>query len=99
MQQIRYALIRMVRSKGIPVATACRILKISRKTGYKWLWRYESDPINGLQDLSRRPHSSPRALPESVKRQIINLHQTTGLGPRGLRRQLQQMLNPDPSLS
>jgi len=99
MQQIRYALIRMVRTKGIPVATACRVLKISRKTGHKWLRRYDSDPIYGLEDLCRRPHYSPKALPEVLKQQIIDLHRTTGLGPRGVRRQMQNMSSTTPSLS
>ena len=99
MQQIRYALIIMVRNNAIPVATACRVLKISRKTAYKWLQRYESDPINSFKDRCRRPHSCPSALGELVKQRIIDVHNTTGLGPRGVRRQLQQMLSTAPSLS
>jgi transposase InsO family protein len=34
---------------------------ISRKTGYKWLERYDTDGAGGLQDRSRRPHGSPQA--------------------------------------
>jgi len=34
---------------------------ISRKTGYKWLERYEADGARGLHDHSRRPHQSPHA--------------------------------------
>lgn len=34
---------------------------ISRKTGYKWLERYEADGVDGLRDQSRRPHHSPQA--------------------------------------
>ena len=34
---------------------------ISRKTGYKWLDRYETDGAEGLCDQSRRPHTSPHA--------------------------------------
>ena len=98
MQQIRYALIIMVRNNAIPVATACRVLKISRKTAYKWLQRYASDPINSFKDRCRRPHSCPKALGELVKQRIIDVHNTTWLGPRGVRRQLQQMLNTAPSL-
>ena len=30
---------------------------ISRKTGYKWLERYEADGRDGLRDQSRRPHA------------------------------------------
>ena len=34
---------------------------ISRKTGYKWLARYEAEGADGLRDHSRRPHQSPHA--------------------------------------
>ena len=34
---------------------------ISRKTGYKWLTRHDTEGVLGLQDRSRRPHHSPQA--------------------------------------
>lgn len=34
---------------------------ISRKTGYKWLERYETEGALGVRDRSRRPHHSPQA--------------------------------------
>ena len=34
---------------------------VSRKTGYKWVERYEAEGAGGLQDRSRRPHESPQA--------------------------------------
>jgi putative transposase len=34
---------------------------ISRKTGYKWLGRYDAEGAVGLLDQSRRPHHSPQA--------------------------------------
>ena len=34
---------------------------ISRRTGYKWLERFEADGIDGLRDHSRRPDESPQA--------------------------------------
>ena len=34
---------------------------ISRRTGYKWCERYEREGAIGLQDRSRRPHTSPQA--------------------------------------
>jgi putative transposase len=34
---------------------------ISRKTGYKWLERYDADGVDGVRDRSRRPHHSPHA--------------------------------------
>lgn len=37
----------------------CRRSGISRKTGYKWLNRYRVLGSAGLEERSRRPHSSP----------------------------------------
>jgi len=34
---------------------------ISRRTGYKWLERYEAEGADGLRDRSRRPQHSPHA--------------------------------------
>jgi putative transposase len=42
-------------------AELCRRHGISRKTGYKWLERYELDGPDGLADRSHRPHSCPHA--------------------------------------
>lgn len=39
----------------------CEQFLISRKTGYKWLARFEAAGHAGLVDRSRRPHHSPRA--------------------------------------
>jgi len=39
----------------------CEQFEVSRKTGYKWVARFEAHGRAGLQDRSRRPHDSPRA--------------------------------------
>lgn len=39
----------------------CADYHISRKTGYKWIERYEVSGPRGLHDQSRRPHGSPLA--------------------------------------
>ena len=36
-------------------AELCRRYGVSRKTGYKWLQRYQADGLEGLQDQSRAP--------------------------------------------
>jgi putative transposase len=38
----------------------CEQYSISRKTGYKWVARYDAAGRSGLSDRSRRPHQSPR---------------------------------------
>jgi putative transposase len=37
----------------------CTRFGISRKTGYKWLARYQREGLAGLEDQSRAPHSCP----------------------------------------
>ena len=44
----------------------CDQYGISRKTGYKWVARYEADGRAGLTDRSRRPHHSPRATASDI---------------------------------
>ena len=50
----------------------CQRYHISRKTGYKWISRYEAEGPPGLIDRSRRPHSSPDQTPEPVRLAIID---------------------------
>ena len=49
----------------------CLRYHISRKTGYKWIARYNDLGPAGLVDRSRRPHSSPDQTPELVRLAII----------------------------
>lgn len=44
----------------------CARYGISRKTGYKWLARYEQDGRRGLQPQSRAPHHCPHRIPVAV---------------------------------
>jgi putative transposase len=48
---------------------------ISRKTGYKWLERYDADGVLGLQDRSRRPHDSPHATDAELLATLIRLRE------------------------
>lgn len=50
----------------------CQRYHISRKTGYKWISRYETDGPAGLVDRSRRPHSSPEQTPDALRRDICD---------------------------
>ena len=50
------------------VAELCRTFGISRKTGDKWITRYEKEGPSGLEDRSRAPHRIPhKTPPESVE--------------------------------
>lgn len=50
----------------------CQPYHISRKTGYKWIARYEAHGPAGLLDRSRRPHSSPDQTPDALRRAICD---------------------------
>ena len=57
-QRLRFLL--EVRHKEASLSELCRRYEISRKTGYKWLKRYEkAGSIEALKDQTRRPHHSP----------------------------------------
>ena len=47
-------------------AELCRRHNISRRTGYKWLERYEAEGPDGLRDLSHQPRSCPHVTPAYV---------------------------------
>jgi len=48
--------------RELSVAALCRAYGISRKTGYKWLARYQTAGAAGLSDRSRAPRSHPQAV-------------------------------------
>lgn len=64
----------------------CRLFGISRKTGYKWLGRFEpSDPAS-LFDRSRTPHSHSRIIPPDIVSHLTALRQKhPDWGPKKLR--------------
>src|SRR5512147_3132491 len=59
----------------------CARYGISRTSGYKWINRFETSGIGGLQDQSRRPHRSPTQTPSERVEHIVELrrqHPTWG---------------------
>ena len=57
--ELRRQFIQDVQSGATPVTELCTAYQISRKTGYKWLARYDAGGRPALQDRSRAPHSCP----------------------------------------
>ena len=53
------------------ITDLCKDFGISRKTGHKYLQRYESEGRSGLADRSRRPKSCPFATVEEVESLIL----------------------------
>ena len=68
------------------VAALCREFGISRKTGYKWLARYQARGLDGLHELSRRPRTSPTRVPPAVEALVLReRHRHRTWGPKKLR--------------
>jgi putative transposase len=51
----------------------CARYGISRKTGYKWIGRYDEDGPTGLLEQSRRPDSCPHATDPRVMEALLEL--------------------------
>ena len=57
-------------------AELCRRHDISRRTGYKWLERYETEGPDGLLDRSHRPESCPHATEPHVLEAAFKLRKS-----------------------
>jgi transposase InsO family protein len=52
-------------------AAVCRRFGVSRKTGYKWLSRYEEEGVEGLADRSRAPLHHAQAMSAAIAEQCV----------------------------
>src|SRR5215510_11411472 len=64
------------RHAELPFSELCARYGVSRRTGYKWVDRYELIGLRGLEDRSRRPHHSPSATPLPVVEQLLGLRRS-----------------------
>lgn len=62
----------------------CERYGISRKTGYKWVERYQASGIEGLEERSRKPHTMSGEIPYAICKSIIELRRQgrDPLGPK-----------------
>jgi transposase len=59
----------------------CQQYGIARKTGYKWMERFQEAGPAGLEDLGRRSRNCAHATPEAVVQEILKLrYQASDLG-------------------
>jgi putative transposase len=58
-----------------PFKELCLQFGISRKTGYKWVDRYEQEGAGGLADRSRRPHSCPHITDEAIIEALVRVRE------------------------
>ncbi|MEN8159515.1 MAG: IS481 family transposase [Myxococcota bacterium] len=67
----RHRFIRDYRSGLYSMTELCRRFRISRKTGYKWVGRFEEEGAEGLEERSRAPKHCPHRMDERVARAIV----------------------------
>ena len=95
----RMRLVADLLQKTAPVTTLCAGYGISRQTAYKWQRRYARQGLVGLQELSRRPHTTPRALSAVDRETILAARRAHPYwGPRKLRAYLQRRAEVVPLL-
>jgi putative transposase len=69
----RFRFIEEWKSEDWSLAELCEYFGVTRKTGYKWLVRYEVAGVEGLQDRSRAPHRHPNELEEASEEQVLKV--------------------------
>lgn len=68
------------------MTAVCARFGISRKTGYKWLARFEQEGVEGLIEQSRAPHCHPWTTPGDVRDAVIAMKRRyPGEGPKKIR--------------
>jgi len=92
LQHVRADFVMIACEHDVCMTSACRQFGISRKTGYKWLARYETEGLAGLADRSRRPRSSPLRLSGEIVATLVLLHADhVDWGPKKLRARLPKL--------
>jgi putative transposase len=67
----------------------CAEFGISRQTGYKWLWRYRAEGLEGLKERSRAPLMHGKARDQAIVEAALALRERyPTFGPKKLRRKL-----------
>jgi transposase InsO family protein len=86
---LRQELVVLAQTNEISFSHLCDRYGISRKTGYKWLSRYQQEGLTGLANRSRRPHHIARHIEPEMEEAIVALrrHHPTW-GSRKIRRKL-----------
>lgn len=67
------AVVAVGEGEKVNVSKLCASNGVSRKTFYKWVARYCSGGLDGLEDRSTRPRSSPGQIAADVEDEIVRL--------------------------
>ena len=69
----RERLARLVVEQGYTRKAAAMAFRVSEKTAAKWVRRFQRSGSAGLEDLSSRPHRSPRQTPSTLLEKVFEL--------------------------
>src|SRR5687767_9677238 len=69
---LRHKFVHDALSERYAITELCVTYGISRKTGYKWLARFEQGGRAALLDRSRRPHHSPEAVSDVIAEAVVD---------------------------
>jgi len=73
MAELRFDVLFEPSRTGETVADVCRRYGISRDTYYRYRRRYLAEGLDGLEDQSRKPKSSPAQIPVEVEKRIVEM--------------------------
>lgn len=88
--ELKTEFVKMADKPNSNMSRLCRRYNISRKTGYKWLRRYQDEGLEGLPERSRRPDSSPNKTPDPIEELVAQARQIDGWGGYKIRHYLRQ---------
>jgi len=88
----RREFVRLAQAEGVNFSQLCERFGISRKTGYKWLERFQAAGDEGLADRSRRPLNSPCRTDQKLEQAVCELRdQHSAWGGRKLHARLKTL--------
>lgn len=74
-EEERFRFIERWRRQELSFAELCRAYGISRKTGYKWVERYEAGGLGALSNRSRAPHRQAHMVVDEVVAAVLQVRQ------------------------
>jgi transposase InsO family protein len=84
-ERLKFIVACLDQASGWTMSEVCAAFGISRKSGYKWLQRYQDAGLDGLRERSRAPLHHPNATLPALVRQVIALREQHRFwGPRKL---------------
>jgi putative transposase len=76
-------------------AALCAEYGVSRKTGYKWLRRYERGGVAALEELSHRPKESPLRTSAEIVAEVVRIRKGHVRGAKKIIVQLRKMFGDE----